>query len=265
MPSLDQHQSGDFARILYLGNSGTGKTGSLTSLVPDYDLRIIDLDNGLDPLVNFTRQLYPQRLSSIQYESYRDRYKAGPMGPIVEGLPKAFVNVAKALDKWPSDGSKPEEWGPGKILVLDSLTQLGKAAFEWARAQNPSSKDPRQWYRGAQEAIDNIIALLTSETFRTNVIVCTHIDYVEGEKGEVLKGFASSVGKALGPKIPRYFNTTVLAEATVLGSKVRREIKTIPNAIMQDLKNPAPMRIDAAYPLETGLGTLFKQLKAAKG
>jgi hypothetical protein len=31
---------------------------------------------------------------------------------------------------------------------------------------------------------------------------------------------------------------------------------------MIDLKNPAPMRIEAEYPIETGLADLFRLLKA---
>lgn len=260
MPSLSDHQSGDFIKLLYCGNSGTGKTGSLVSLLPDYDLRILDFDNGLDALVNFAKTLHPTRLSSVEFETIRDRYKSGPLGPVVSGLPTAFVKASKFLDKW-SDGSSPSEWGPKKILVIDSLTQLGKCAFEWAVAQNPTSKDPRQWFSGAQKAIDNFIAALTSEDFRTNVLVLTHVDVETDDKGNPTRHFASSIGTALGPKIPRYFNTMILAESTVLGTTVKRKIRTAPTSLM-DLKNPAPMRIEPSYDLETGLGIIFKKLKA---
>ena len=259
MPTLAEHQSSEFTKLLYVGNSGAGKTGSLTSLVPDYDLRIIDLDNGLDALVNHVRAEHPSRLASIQFETIRDKYKAGPTGPRVIPPARAFVRAIGLLDKW-TDDSKPEEWGPKKILVIDSLTQLGKTAFEWAVGQNPMSKDPRQWYSAAQAVIDNVLATLTSEVFQTNVIVCTHIDMVESD-GSV-RGFASSIGKALGPKLPRYFNTMVLAESSGSGKAVRRRIKTLPTALL-DLKNPAPMRVEAEYPLETGLASIFKTLKGA--
>lgn len=258
MTTLDQHQSGEFVKLLYVGVSGSGKTGSLVSLMPSYDLRIIDMDNGLDALVNHARAECPNRLASVEFETLRDKYKATPAGPKVSGVPRAFVSAINLLDKW-SDGSKPEEWGPEKVLVIDSLTALGKAAFEWAVAQNPTSRDPRQWYKGAQDVIDNVIATITSEIFRTNVIVCTHIDLVESEGGAT-KGYASSIGKALGPKLPRYFNTMLLAETSGFGKGVRRRIKTMPTAML-DLKNPAPMKIEAEYPLETGLAEIFKKLK----
>ena len=261
MPSLAEHQASEFVKILYVGASGTGKTGSLVSLIPDYDLRIIDLDNGLDALFNFAKQAYPNRLASVEYETIRDKYKATPSGPKVLPPARAFIRASTLLDKW-LDGSKPEEWGPKKVLVIDSLTQLGKAALEWAESISPGTKDPRQWYKTAQDTIDNVIAALTSEPFRTNVIICTHIDLSDRDN-EPTKGFPSAVGKALGPKIPRYFNTMIAAETQGFGPNVKRKIKTLPTNLL-DLKNPAPMRIDAEYPLETGLATLFKQLKGVK-
>jgi hypothetical protein len=87
----------------------------------------------------------------------------------------------------------------------------------------------------------------------------THIDVFEDANG-VVKSYASSLGKALGPKMPRYFNTMILAESKVMGKSTKRVIKTIPTAQL-DLKNPAPMKIDESYPLETGLAEIFAKLK----
>lgn len=257
MPSLDQHQSNSFVKLLLVGNSGSGKTGSLASLVPDYNLRILDMDNGLDVLKELVSIQHPARLSSIEYETLRDAYKASPQGPRVL-TPRAYVKAVNLIDKW-SDGSVPETWGPDHILVIDSLTMLGKAAYAWAVAQNPASKDPRQWYRGAQESLDNVLDAITSETFRTNVIVLSHIDIVETPEG-LVKGAASAIGKALGNKIPRYFNTMLLAESRGVGKNVSRKIHTVPTSLL-DLKNPAPTRVATEYPLETGLAEIFKTLR----
>jgi len=258
MPTLDQHSSGKFVKLIYIGHSGSGKTGSLTSLAAaGYHLRIIDFDNGLDSLVHHVRAECPEVLTHIDYETIRDKYKSGPSG-IGTSAPKSIVKLSKLLDKW-SDDSVPAEWGEDTILVLDSLTSIGKAAYEWARAQNPYVKEKRQFYQGAQELIENIIAAVTSEDFQTNVLILSHID-VRDEDG-INRGFVSSIGRALGDKLPRYVNTMILAESSGTGAKVRRRIKTFPTSML-DLKNPAPMKIESEYPLETGLATLFSQLKA---
>ena len=257
MPSLDTHASSRFTKLLYVGNSGSGKTGSLTSLIAaGYKLRIIDMDNGLDALVNHARA-DGLNLSSVEYISIRDTYSFGAMGPRVKGSTKAFVKAIGLLDKW-EDGSNPAEWGDDTILVIDTLTSLGVSAFEWAKKMNPTFKDPRLWYAPAQKTLEEVIMALTSESFQTNVIVVSHIDYREDAGLE--KGFVSAIGKALGPKLPRAFNTMILAETSGTGQKVRRRIKTYPTATI-DLKNPAPMRIDAEYPLESGLASIFALLK----
>lgn len=258
MPSLSEHTSAKFVKVLYIGSSGSGKTGSLVSLVPDYDLRIIDMDNGLDALAALAKRDHPNRLSSIQYETFRDKYKSSPMGPVVDGVPKAFVQATKMLDKW-TDGSTPSEWGEDKVLVLDSLTHFGRAAFAWARGMNPQAKEPRQWYKTAQDMISDVIGLLTSDNFRANVIICTHIDWRQDAMG-ANRGYANSIGEALNDKLPSYFNTMLLAESRIMGKEVKRRIFTMPTNLI-DLKNPAPWKLDAEYPLETGMATIFKKLK----
>lgn len=258
MPSLSDRPASSLVKIMLIGHSGSGKTGALTSLAKaGYNLRIVDLDNGLDSLVNHVRAECPEALSRISYLSFRDRFKIGPAGPTVDGAPRAFVNAVKALDKW-EDGSVPGEWGPKSILVIDSLTNLGRAAFWWAKATNPAAKEPRQWYFSAQSALEDVIATATSESFLTNLIIMSHIDLVEQSDGTT-QGFASSIGKALGPKIPRYFNTLVALETKGQGKAVRRILRTVPTTQLT-LKNPAPMRIEAEYPIETGLADLFSKL-----
>lgn len=258
MPSLSEHHSGAFVKVIYLGDSGTGKTGSLTSLVTaGYKLKVLDMDNGLDALVQHIKHECPDKLGNVDYETRRDVYSPTPMGPIVKSA-KAFVDATKLMTTW-SDGSTPAEWGEDTVFVIDSGTSLGKAAFEWGKGMNPGAKDPRQWYFAAQQAFENIVAMVTSEAFHCNFILISHVSYRELQDGTT-KGYASAVGSALGPTISKYFNTLVLAETSGSGKNVRRRIRTVPTAVV-DLKNPAPFKIDADLPLETGLATLFNSLK----
>lgn len=257
MAKLSEHQSGKYTKLLFIGDSGTGKTGSLASLVPDYDLRILDLDNGLDILKAYVKRDHPERLDSIDFETIRDKYKANGFGAVVD-KPSAFVNAAKLLTKWPDD-SIPSEWGEKTIFVLDSLTTLGNAALAWATGLNPSAKDGRQWYGAGQAGIENIIGLLTSEDFHANVIIITHVSYSEMQGQN--KGYPSALGSALGPKIGKYFNTVVLAESSGSGVNVKRTIRLVPTDLI-DLKTAAPFAFtDRALPLETGMATLFAALR----
>lgn len=259
MAKLSDHQSSKFTKLLYIGDSGTGKTGSLASLVPDYDLRILDMDNGLDILKAFVKHDHPDRLDSIDFNTVRDKYKATNEGAVVDRA-KAFTDAAKLMTKW-DDESTPALWGEKTIFVLDSLTTLGRAALAWATGMNPTAKDGRQWYMAAGAGIENIIALLTSDDFMANVIVISHVSYNESQEG-MTRGYPSAVGSALGPKLGRYFNNMVLAESSGSGKNVRRTIRTVPTDMI-DLKTAAPFAFeDKALPLETGMATIFQTLRA---
>lgn len=260
MAKASERTANDFVKLIYVGASGTGKTGSLVSLVESgYQLRIIDMDNGLDSLIAFASHKDKAFLDQIDYQTFRDKFKSDPIqGAIVDGRPKAYVDAITAMNKW-DDGTVPSQWGDNTIFVLDSLTAFGRAAFHWAKGMNPGAKDPRQWYGAAQESIKTVLELLTSEAFRAHVIIITHVDLVEMPDG-LTKGFASSIGKALGPTVPKYFNTMILAESKGSGENVKRTITTLPNGFI-DLKSPKPFDMPKSLPLETGMATIFKTLR----
>lgn len=268
MPKLGDHHSSKLVKLIYIGDSSTGKTGSLTPLVADgYEVNVLDFDNGIDTLKTFVHKECPDKINNVSYITERDKLKAAPnvhyggqVGPAIVGQPKAFTNGLKWMEKW-DDGSDPSQWGEKKIFVLDSLSAFGRAAFYWARALNPTAKDPRQWFHSAQQGVEDVLGLLTSEAFNTNVIVISHVNYVEKADGTP-KGYANAIGRALGPIIPRYFNTLVMAESNVVGKTVKRTIKTVPTS-MVDLKNPADFKLPGELPLESGMATIFRTLKEA--
>ena len=257
MPALSNRSANKVAKILYIGNSGTGKTGSLVSLVEaGYKLRILDMDNGLDSLVHQVRKRCPDKMDTIAYQSFRDNYRAGSSGLTVEGRPTAYANFLKALNKW-DDDTVPSEWGPDHFLVIDSLTAVGRAAYNWAQSQNPGARDNRAVYFTAQNSIETLLDMIGSENFNTNVIVISHIQMVENDAG--VKGFASSIGSALGPKIPKFFNALIAAQSAGIGDKVRRTIQTRPTNLL-DLKVPNEEDIGKVLPLETGLAEVVASL-----
>lgn len=254
MPSGSQHSSSNLTKMLLIGESGSGKTGALASLAAKgYKLRIVDLDNGLDFLMRYMRKHHADKLDNIHYQSFRDKTKATTAGIIPAGVPQAYTKAVLAMDKW-EDGTTPATWGPEYIFVMDSLTFLGNAAFAWKEALNPGVKDPRQIFYSAQQAVEDVLAAVTSPEFNTNVIMTSHLKWQERQDGSV-KAFPSSIGGALGPKIPTYFNSLVLAETVGTGASVKRQIRTAPTTFL-DLKNPA--EISAPLPIETGLADFFK-------
>ena len=268
MPTLDKHQSNDFTKLLIEGDSGSGKTGALTSLVKaGYKLRILDFDNGLETLKQFVLKECPENVTNIEFVTLRDKRVAGPEGPRVAKA-EAFVKSIRLLDRWKykaDDGTEfdlgvPSEWGSDTILVVDSLTFMSDAAFDFREPLAPKSRDGkfdmRAVYKDAQDAIESVLALLTSESFHTNVIVISHVKYVDNPDG-TRKGYPTAVGSALSPIIPRYFNSVALCQTTAGG---RRTIHTQATAMI-DLKNPKPFAMAKEYPIETGLADFFGVLR----
>jgi len=268
VPKASEHSSSTINKLLYIGDSATGKTTSLISLVQaGYKLRVYDYDNLLSPLIAKVRLDCPQYLDNIEYMTFRDKLRATPAGPICDGMPRAFVDGLRAMDTW-EDGSRPATWGEETIVVIDSLTTMALSAELWARgmqgaagiAEGVPTKgvEPRAIIYTAQRALMNCIALLTSDAFRANVIVIAHIKYIE--RDGTLKGFPMAVGTAIGPEIPTYFPAVALA--TKQGE--RRTIRTV-STNMIDLKNPNSFdpKWSAELPMDTGLATYFKASKGA--
>ena len=268
MPKASEHQSSKITKLLLIGDSGTGKTTALWSLVAEgYKLRILDFDNLLDTLIAKVRRECASNLDAIEYQSFRDKMKATAAGPICDGQPTAFINALKALDKW-EDGTSPAAWGPDTVCVLDSMTTMARASYWWSKglqgaatfAEGVAMKgyDPRKSFFSAQQAFMNVISLLTAPTFNCNVICIAHVKYLEQDG--ITKGFPVAVGSAISPEIPSYFPSVALATKTH-GPTPRRTLRT-QSTNMIDLKNPRAFDTAAELPLETGLADFFKLQKA---
>jgi AAA domain len=263
MPSLSAHQSREFTKLLITGDSKAGKTGALASLVAaGYKLRILDYDNGLDILKQYVLKECPQNVDNVEYRTLRDKRKTGPDGPVIDGTPRAFVDGIKMLDRWKygdTDLGVPASWGAECILVLDSLTFLSDAAFDFREPLVPRSRDGkydvRAVYKDSQNAVESVLALLTGESFRTNVIVISHVRYVENADG-TSKGYPVSVGSALSPAIPRYFNNYV--RFVTKGGKRKIETATSP---LFDLANARPFDMPKEFDVEDGLAKIFDLLR----
>lgn len=261
MPSLSEHNSSELTKLLLMGDSGSGKTGALVSLVKaGYKLRIIDLDSGLGILRTMILQQCPDKIENVDFETIRDKYKSvGTSG--LKATPKAWTALSKLLNEWP-DGTTPAEWGPDTILVIDSLTAAGKAALAWATGMNPAAKDRRQHYGAAQESIDNMLDMLTSDEFNTNLIIITHVKQLELESG-IVKEVPTAIGSALSAQMGKYFNNIICCAKKGSGVNVKRTLRTVPSATM-DLKASNPS-IQAEYSQNEGLAELFELLQSTKG
>jgi len=278
MPQITNHQSGNAVKALILGDSGSGKSGALAALALDPKLAqrliVADFDNGLDILFHLL-QASPEAAARVFYETFTDKFRSAGAGIIMpDGKVRAWTDAMSALTewkfperevngvKWPAyDLGKNETWGPETTLVIDSLNFASWAAMRHVLATNGrSGKAAFQSDWGeAQRLTEDLLALLYSDAVRCNVIVNTHVAFLTNEADQSIKGLPMVIGKALSPKIGRYFNTVLQVRTKGQGNSARRVIVTRSEGLVE-LKNPAPGKILPEYPLETGLAEIFKVL-----
>ena len=285
MTQADKLHETKAARIMIVGYPGSGKTGACSALAnAGYKLRVLDFDNNLEPLLAFTDR---DKLANIDIITFEDKLRSGNKYVEVAGLPKAFSDAMKALDRWkytdPETGEEfdlgqSKEWGPDTVVVLDSLTAMGIASKRRAMAmmnKTPLNTTQACWglAMADQEAF---IERLTQASNRHHVIVTAHLKMVgpkdvtsnDDQITKDLKGkiadvvptrlFPSALGVALPPFIGGHFPTLVLAETEFKHNKVRRVLRTQPRPEL-DLKVPA-LDIPDTLPLEDGLLTIFEAL-----
>lgn len=225
------------------------------------------MDNLLDSLAFVIKKECPDKISNVEFRTLRDKRKMTPLGPIIDGQPKAFVDAIKMLDSWKyKNGDEevnlgvPATWGSDTILVLDSLSRFCDAAYDFNESiiprGNSGTYDGRAVYGNAQDAVENVLASLTSPGFRTNVIVICHGVYMQQPDG-VEKIFPQGVGQKLSPKIPQYFPSYV--RYTFSNGKRTIQLKSDINI---SLATPKPIE-KATLPAETGLAELFAELRGA--
>lgn len=263
MPRLSQHQSNSFTKLLLLGDAKSGKTGSLVSLVKaGYKLRILDMDNLLDILKYKIIEECPESIDNVEFVTIRDKYKTGPSGSMIDGKPRAWMDAIKMLDNWKYDDvdlGKPAEWGPDCILVIDSLSRLCDAAYDFHESIVPRGKggdyDGRAVYGNAQDDVEKVLAMLTSRGMATNVIVIAHGNYMDLPDG-TKKIFPQGVGQKLSLRIPQYFPNYVRYK----NKNGKRTIQLESDAMI-DLANTRPGFLSKELSIETGLAEFFAALR----
>lgn len=278
MPKGSDYKATQVTKMLLVGQSGSGKTGALASLLAaGYNVRVLDFDNGVETLINLltdAKSPYPKdAISRLDYITLTDEYE-NVAGKLVCKKASAWPKMASMLENW-VDGDqrlgKITTWSSRDILVFDTLTRLSSAALNFylglngwlgkSRSQNEARRDV--W--AAQQMIEGLLQMIYDKTVQCNIIMNSHIVYVDDEgsgpslEGErkPQQGFPSSIGKALGPKIPTYFNTVLLAKKDPAGG---RWLHTKAGDLV-NLKNSAPLRVADRYKIDDGLAKYFEAVR----
>lgn len=267
MPDLADHPSSRITKLLVMGDPGSGKTGALASLAhAGYNLRIVDLDNGLDVLKNvlmdpkspYDKEAYKRvKYVTITEKALKISARGGmeiPAGATV------WNRLSQTLNNF--EGLGPiSKWTERDVLILDSMTLAGIAAFNFAKTTNlpaPGQKsvDSRMTYFHAQSYLEYLMQCLYADDVGCNIIVNSHITFI-GDENEVLHGYPTTIGRALSGKIGRYFNSVLHMKTE--GRNHR--LYTVPLAVKVELKSSAPLRVKDSYDIKFGLAEYLRDVQ----
>lgn len=273
-------------RLMICGRPKSGKTGSLCALLnAGFEVGILDFDGNRDPLLTFTN---PDKLTNLSVITLQDVYRFGaPNGGKefvqLAGEPRALAKAFMALDNWSKfdpdhDWGPVKTWGRNRVLVLDSLTSQGQAAYNrvcYINGRTPGTVRDRD-YSLAMNDQEAMLAKLVSSEFQCHVITLAHLKIIGPriERGLEERGadedlieakiaiskanaesiptryYPSALGRALPQQILRHTPASVIAD--VDQETGVRKFYTHPNKnIMADIGVPG--KIKAELPLETGL------------
>lgn len=246
-------------KMLLIGESGTGKTGAIGALAKDYRIILMDFDGGFDDswIANKLRRT-PELLANFYYHTYADKLKLLNSELVPDGMPTAWRDAMKDLTKWKypdEDLGSSDTWDTDTVLVIDSFSFMGKAAFRYVDTMN-QFKDGRQTFFEAQKLLESVLQLLCSPAMRCHVILTAHITLIDLENG-LSKQYPATIGKAFSPTVPKYFNTMLEAQSKIEAGTAKRIIRTVPSSLI-DTKHPVVEGLPAELPLDTGLATFFK-------
>lgn len=213
---------------MLLGDTGTGKTTAIRTFI----------DCGITPFCLFTEPSFEvlgelpadklhwhyvppvtdsldtildkaTKVATMTFEALTKVYDAN------RGRDNKFLELVKSLNDFKCDRTGQsfgpvKNWGTDRVLVVDSLSGLGLMVMHMVVGAKPA-KDMKDWGL-AQDQLEGLINWLCT-SLRCHFLLTAH---AERELDEVAGSqiMASTLGKKLAPKLPRYFSDVIIAQRT---------------------------------------------------
>lgn len=218
--------------VLLMGPAGTGKTHSIGTLVDSgVEVFFLALESGLEALMGYWTDRGKPIPDNLHWHtlaaptaSFAELMDAATkinqlsldslakMADPNRGKHNQFISLLQALNNFPDDRTGKtfgpvNAWTPSRALVVDGMTGLGRAAMSLVVGGKPV-KSQSDWGI-AQDQVEKLVRMLC-DGCPAHFILLAH---VERETDMVLGGtklMASTLGKALAPKIPPMFSDVVL-------------------------------------------------------
>lgn len=281
----------ELIKLLYLGDSGAGKTGSLASLLDmGLNVRMLDLENGSQiltskggVLLGANSKYKPDCISRLCVIKLTEEMRVAG-GKLIPKSAIVWDRAMNLLMNWKYTNSvngQPVDYGPitnwtsNDVVVIDSLTALAKAAMRFHLALNGrlAGSDGNEYRRdvwAAQKLVEDFLDMISSPAVKCNVVINCHIQYVNDPEApppmpneeRKKKGYANTVGNAIASKVARGFNSALRIQTDGAGSGASKRIYTKSQGLVE-LKTPVPNAVKPYYPIETGLADYFKVVRGS--
>lgn len=225
-------------KILLLGESGTGKTYSLGTLVNwcqanGKEVFVLFTESSTETLLGFWRDKGKEIPSCLHWHqaltkpvglaSLTDAAdKVGKLtyesitkmaDPNRSGENNAFWKILKSCADFPDDRTGKtfgavDKWGVDKVFVVDSLTELGNACAKMVIGNKPTMSQPE--YGVAQNNFMNFLRLCTQGVPCTFVMTAHPSKEKDEVSGMVKTGVnTGGIGTAIIPQIPPLFSDMI--------------------------------------------------------
>jgi hypothetical protein len=217
--------------IVLLGESGTGKTYSIGTLVETgVPVSFLALEPGIESLFGYYTDRgkpIPPNLSwhilrppesdfasmidtAEKINTYSFKMLADMTDPNRNKY-NQFVSLLRTLNDFVDErtGEKlgpVNKWGPERFLIIDALTGINRAALDLVAGSKPA-RSMSDWGI-AQDQIERILRMLTQDC-KCGFVLISHVEKEKDEITGSMKLTMSTLGKALAPKLPLMFSDLI--------------------------------------------------------
>lgn len=221
-------------KVLLMGESGTGKTHSIGTLVDSgVEVFYFAYEQGTETLLGYwadrglkipsNLHIITVKSSNASFSEMADSIKQINTMPY-ETLKKIadpnrtkytqLENFLRTFNKVLPDGESSDygsvgTWDCSKAVVLDGLTGLADSAMK-AVVGGKVDKDQKDWGL-VQGMLENFLRKVTSEC-KCIFIAIAHVEREVDPNGAGVKLMPSLPGQKLSPKIPAMFSDVILTE-----------------------------------------------------
>lgn len=223
-------------KMLMLGSTGSGKTHSITTLVAaGVKPFVLFTEPGMSTLAKVMKAegipddaiawhyISPAKqdfASMIAMSQNLNRMSYKMISEMTDPNKRQYLQWVEVLrtcedfidDRTGEHFGNISEWGADRALVIDSLSGLNDMAMALIVGSRPTRSMP-DWMVSQNNLLGFLNKLCTDT--QCHFILTGHLEREQDEISGGVQLMASTLGKKLAPKIPRYFDEVVMCKRTL--------------------------------------------------